>query len=203
MAKREKKDIELSSILSQIDQKIFLLKIQYEKYFSGIENLEPTKEFDVIQKQLRDLTRRKTTNTQQQYNLTQLKARFSSMSLYWRRNIVMMEKGTHPKQKFRATLQEKRDQEMALNRQAHKQRIAQKKNDTGDSSYQSVYDQLIEARRKTGQGTNISFDSIKATLEKQTKAIRAQYKCDSVRFKISIQDGKAKMKATPIRNEKK
>ena len=202
MAKREKKDIGLNSILAQAEQKIFLLKIQYEKYFSGIEKLEPTREFDILQKQFRDLSRRKITNTQQRYRLTQLKARFASMSLYWRRNMVMMQKGTHPKQKFRATVQEKRDQEMALNKQAHKQRIAKKKNSSGDS-YQSVYDQLIIARQKTGQATNISFDSIKATLEKQSKAIRAQYNCDSVRFKVSIQNGKAKMKATPIRNEKK
>lgn len=205
MAKREKKDIGLNATLNQIERKIFQLKIQYEKYFSGIESLEPTHEFDALQKQFRELTRRKITNTQQRYRLTQLKARFSSLNMYWKRNLIMIERGTHPKQKFRASLKEKQDKEMELKRQAHKERLAQakKRSQSADSGYRSVYDQLIEARKKTGQATNISFDSIKSTLEKQSKAIQAQYDCDSVRFKVSIQNGKAKMKAVPIRKEKK
>lgn len=203
MAKREKKDLGLNATFDQIERAIFQLKIQYEKYFSGIESIEPIKEFDAIQKQFRDLLTRKITNTQQRYRLTQLKARFASLSLYWKRNLVLVERGTHPKQKFRLGVKERQEREIELNRQLQKERQAKRREQTQDSGYRSVYDQLMEARKKTGQATNISFDSIKATLEKQSKAIQAQYGCASVQFKVSIQDGKAKMKAVPVRNEKK
>lgn len=203
MAKREKKDMGLNATLDQIERKIFQLKIQYEKYFSGIESLEPVREFDALQKQFRDLMTRRITNTQQRYRLTQLKARFSSLNMYWKRNLILIERGTHPKQKFRASLKERQQREAELMRQLQKEKQAQRRRQTEGTGYRSVYDQLIEARRKTGQATNISFDSIQSTLQKQEKAIKAQYGCDSVRFKVSIQDGKAKMKAVPVRNEKK
>ena len=203
MAKREKKDHSLNAKLSSIEQKIFQLKIQYEKYFSGLEKLEPITEYDQLQKMVRELMGTPITNTQQRYRFTQLRARLSSLSMYWKRNLVMIERGTHPKMQFRANLKEQRQREMELRREQHKERRERaNKAQQSDSSYRSVYDQLLEARRKTGQSTNISFDNIKATLEKQSKAIRSQYQCSGVKFKVSIQNGKAKMKAVPIRDKK-
>ena len=48
VAKKEKKDVSLSLRLEEFERRMFLLKIQYEKYFSGLEKIEPLKEREEI-----------------------------------------------------------------------------------------------------------------------------------------------------------
>ena len=90
---------------------MFLLKIQYEKYFSGLERIEPLKEREDLRRFVRELMQEPITNTMQKHKFRTLKARYNSMELYWQRNITMIERGTHPKMKFRANMkdQNKRD----------------------------------------------------------------------------------------------
>ena len=65
--------------------------------------------------------------------------------------------------------------------------------------FRTVYDQLVDARRQTGQSTNISFDSVRESLKKQSRMIKSKFKCDDVQFRVEIQDGKPKMKAVPVK----
>ena len=65
----------------------------------------------------------------------------------------------------------------------------------------TAFDTLIEARKRTGQNTNLNYDSIRETLRKQSRMIKSQHKCERVKFRVQIQDGKAKMKAVPIKKD--
>ena len=47
---------------------MFLLKIQYEKYFSGLEKIEPLKEREELRRVVRDLMREFIPNTRQRHN---------------------------------------------------------------------------------------------------------------------------------------
>ena len=140
-------------------------------------------------------------NTQQRYRFTQLKARLSSLEMYWKRNVNMMERGVHPKQQFRANLRANQSQEEAALRQQELRDQQNLERNIEEREYRSVFDELVKARRQTGQSTDISFDSIKENLKRQTRMIKSKYKCDSVQFRVEIQDGKPKMKAVPIRKK--
>ena len=98
MAKRDKKDHGLNGKLDEIERSIFRIKVAYEKYFNGIERFEPLKELEDLKRTIRDIMVTPIRNTQQRYRFTQLKARLSSLEMYWRRNVSQMERGVHPKQ---------------------------------------------------------------------------------------------------------
>jgi len=104
MARKNKKDLGLNSRMDELERKIFILKMQYEKYFSGIERIEPAKEREAIKRTIRDMAQEYISNTQQKYRFVQIRARMSSLEMYWQRNLVLIERGTHPKMKFRANL---------------------------------------------------------------------------------------------------
>ena len=198
MAKRDKKDHGLNSKLDEIERSIFRIKVAYEKYFNGIERFEPLKELEDLKRTIRDIMVTPIRNTQQRYRFTQLKARLSSLEMYWRRNVSQMERGVHPKQVFRANLKESQSQEAQRLQQERREKQKMERQ-MEERRFRSVYDQLVDARRQTGQSTNISFDSVRESLKKQSRMIKSKFKCDDVQFRVEIQDGKPKMKAVPVK----
>lgn len=198
MAKRDKKDHGLNSKLDEIERTIFRIKVAYEKYFNGIERFEPLKELEDLKRTIRDIMVTPIRNTQQRYRFTQLKARLSSLEMYWKRNVSQMERGVHPKQIFRANLKESQSQEAQRLQQERREKQKMERQ-MEERRFRSVYDQLVDARRQTGQSTNISFDSVRDTLKKQSRMIKSKFKCDDVQFRVEIQDGKPKMKAVPVK----
>ena len=155
--------------MDEIERSIFRIKVAYEKYFNGIERFEPLKDLEDLKRLIRTMMTSPIRNTQQRYRFTQLKARLSSQEMYWKRNVSQMERGVHPKQVFRANLKESNSQE-AQRLQRERRENQKMERQMEERRFRSVYDQLVDARRQTGQSTDISFDSVKSTLKKRTNS---------------------------------
>jgi hypothetical protein len=215
MAHIERKDSQINTTLDEVEQRSNRLKIQYEKYFSGIERIEPLKEREDIKRVLRDLGDKQMPNATQRFRYQQLKARFQSLELYWMRNLAMIERGTHPKMKFRADLKDvsrmKKSTDNALPEadveplmsaeQEEVLRRRQEIQEREERALKMVYDKYMEARAKCGQSTDLAFDTVRNILKQQVRQIKSQYNVETVRFRINIEDGKAKVKAVPITAE--
>lgn len=199
MALVEKADRNLTNQLDDLEQKIFLLKIEYEKYFSGVEKVEPFRDRQAIQRLLRDFNETPMRVAQQRFRYQTLKARFQALELYWNRNLTMVERGTHPKMRFRADLKAKApatepritaEQEAVL-------RERQERQEREERAYKLVYEKYVEARRQCGQSTDLAFDAVRDALKNQVRQIKSTYKVESVKFRVVIEGGKAKVKAVP------
>lgn len=200
MARRIRLDHVFEGRLDEFEQAIFLLKIEYEKYFNGIEKLEPQSQRDRLRRHLFELQQELPNNTAQQHRFKSLKARFQSYELYWQRNLVQIERGTHPKFKFRADARDRARQfatEDAMRReQAARQQNTDRRRE--DRAYHALFDKYLEARRSCGQSTDLEFDKVRTALKKQVAQIKEQTGARSVKFRISVEDGKAKVKAVPV-----
>jgi len=203
MARKEKLDRTLGNLMEEVEQKLFLLKIDYEKYFSGIERIEPLREREEVRRMVREMEREPMTSATQRFKFQTLKARFQSMELYWTRNLVQIERGTHPKMKFRADLHAKpaavaaAAAETISAEQVEVLRQRQEKQEREERAYKMVFDKYLEARQKCGQSTDLSFDAVREALHKQVRLIKSTYKTENVKFRILIEEGRAKVKAVP------
>jgi hypothetical protein len=200
MARIEKADRGVAARLDELEQRIFLLKIEYEKYFSGIEKIEPVRDREEVRRLVRDLMEEQLKSSTQRFRFQSLKSRFQSFELYWTRNLVMMERGIHPKMRFRADLKGKKVAEPEPSLSAEQQEVLrqrQEQMEREDRAYRIVYDKYIEARGKCGQSTDLSFDAVRDALKKQVRTIKSTYQCESVKFRIVVEEGKAKLKAVP------
>jgi hypothetical protein len=212
MAKVEKLDRQLSHELDEIEQQMFLLKINYEKYFSGLEKVEPLRDRDKIKRRIADLHENPIRHPGLRFKFQQLKARFSSLELYWGRNLIMIERGTHPKFKFRADLSERRRRlrgagavaadaatrpEPMTAEQEEVLRRRQEQVEREERAYKLVYEKYLEARTQCGQSTDVSFEAVRDALRKQVRQIKATYNVESVKFRIVVEEGRAKVKAVP------
>lgn len=198
MARRDKLDIALNNRLDEFEKRVFLLKMEYEKHFSGIEQVEPLRERDELRRMMREFQQMRVTSTRQKHRLRSLRARFTSMELYWQRNLLMIERGTHPKMKFRANL---KDRERGLAPEAtkveRKRRLTPQERE--DKAYQAVYSKYMSARKNCGQNASMSYESVRDVLQKQVRTIKSRYRCKAVKFRVTVEDGKAKVKAVPLR----
>ncbi|HND33734.1 MAG TPA: MXAN_5187 C-terminal domain-containing protein, partial [Myxococcota bacterium] len=70
-----------------------------------------------------------------------------------------------------------------------------------ERAYKLVFDKYIEARGKCGQSTDLSFDTMRTVLRQQVRQIKSTFGVESVKFKISVEDGKAKVKAVPVQQD--
>ncbi len=200
MARRIRIDRGFETRLDEFEQAIFILKILYEKYFNGFEKIEPSRDRDRVRRLLFDMQQDLPNNTAQQHRFLSLKARFNSYELYWQRNLVMIERGTHPKFKFRADVKERerlRNEEAAQARA--EARAASDRKRKEDRAYHQLFDKFVEARRRCGQSTDLEYDKVRSALKKQVASIKEQTGARSVKFRISVEDGKAKVKAVPVR----
>ncbi len=201
MARIEKTDRSLHQQLDEVEQKMFLLKIDYEKYFSGLERIEPLRTREELRRQMRDFLDKPMNNSVQRFRYQTLKARYHSLELYWQRNLTLVERGTHPKMRFRADAKAARTLEPAAPSMSAEQievlRQRQEAMEREERAYTLVYEKYVEARGKCGQSTDISFDTVREALRKQVRQIKSTYQCDGVKFRIVVEEGKAKVKALP------
>ncbi len=194
MARKGKIDRQLKLELDDLEQKIFLLKIQYDKYFNGIEQQEPVKDRAAVQRIMREMTKIEVNNSVQRYKFKSMQARFTSLEQYLTRNLLLIERGTHPKFKFRADLRDKRRGELDKARQRRRQTVTRQKQE--EVGFRDTYNDFMAARKQCGQ-SDLDFKKVRKALRSQVEAIKTQYKCESVRLRVTVVDGKARVKAVP------
>lgn len=193
MARRQRIDRALGADLDTLERHIQLVKIAYEKYFSGVDKIEPAQDREDLRRKIRQMDRHRFIALVQRHRYQTMRARFISLDTYIQRNLFMIERGTHPRFKFRARLAARRAGQPAPVSDFEKRRIAEER------TYKDVYDRYLEARRIAGQHTEVDFDRVRSAIRRQVKAIQSRYKCSSVKFKVQVQDGVARIKAVPQR----
>ena len=69
-----------------------------------------------------------------------------------------------------------------------------------DAHYQQIYKEFVTTRERCGEPADgLSFEKFAAKLKKNQEQLIAKYSCRSVRFQMYVKDGKAALKATPVK----
>ncbi|MBN1337340.1 MAG: hypothetical protein JXB39_15385 [Deltaproteobacteria bacterium] len=174
------------------------LKVLYEKYFMGLEKIEPMKDRDEVRALMRDLDATRFASSVQRHRFQMLRARFVSLDQYIARNLYLIERGVHPRFAFRANLaQARRAEETAAPPVPPPQVEVQQRLQREEDAYRQIFDRYIEARRACGQATDLEYATVRDSLRRHARTIRSRYRCESVRFQVSVENGRATLKASP------
>jgi hypothetical protein len=190
MARKQRIDRGVGAKLDSLESEIQLVKIAFEKYFSGVDKIEPVKEREDLRRTIREFDRARFIALVQRHRYQTLRSRFISLDNYIQRNLFMIERGTHPRFRFRADLAARQGAPPRVS-EFEQRRIAEER------TYREVYDRYIEARRIAGQHTDLDFDRVRGAIRNQVRQIRSRYKCSSVKFRVQVEDGVARIKAVP------
>lgn len=192
--------------IALLERQIRDLKTAYEKYFAGLEKREPLKLREAVAKVIRQYSGTTLTNTGYAFKLTQLTASFSALNAYWTRVAQQIEEGTYSRDKFRLKLKEKqRDGDIT----PPPKRPPAAENGQGPVRFRdgvepggrdldSLYKQLVAAKTRAGESTaGLKPEVLAATIKQQLPLITKKFGAQAVEFRVVVEGGKAKLKATP------
>ena len=176
--------------LQLLDVKLKMLKNEYEQYFMGSRKREPSLLRGEVQKMVAYYANVPIRNTGYRFKFNNLRARFFAFRRHWDRILREIEEGRYERHLFQAKLRERTE--------------PVKPQGPGNGGEQpnldDVFESYVSARQACGQGTKrITREKLGALIEKQSTQLRAKTGCQDVKFRVVVENGKAKLKVTPVR----
>lgn len=184
------KKLDLRQELKKLEEMISQLKLDYEQYFLGISPYKPDALQKAVKKQIRTIRKAPFKHSWVNYKLRSLEGRYHTFNDYWERCNRQREDGVYSRDVFKANLRERMAQEDAA-----------AQTETGKASKQMValYDSYKQALEKaSGKKANVDFTAFQKTLKKQAKAYQEKFGKKKMGFKITVKDGKVKIKAKGV-----
>lgn len=184
-----------SDELQILDHKIKQLKFEYEQYFSGARPREPQMLRGEVQKIVGRYSNVPLQNTAQRFRFNSLCARYFAMRRHWDSVLRKIEEGTYERHIFKAKLRERARSE---GREAGPAKCAQL--GAGSPAGPDLFDSYLAARKECGESVSgVTRERLEKVIAQQGSAIRERYGCDEVRFRVVVESGKTKLKATPVK----
>jgi hypothetical protein len=183
--------IDIEEDLQVLDIKIKQLRLEYEQYFLGNRSRAPSQLRGEVQKMVALWGNLPIQNTGHRFRFNNLRARFFSFKRHWDETVRKIEEGRYERDLFKANLRE---------RQRTGRSKRKKREDGREAGDGDIFEAYVSAREACGQDVSgLSRDKLRTLLEKQEAALRQKLGCANVRFKVVVEDGKAKLKASPVR----
>jgi len=68
------------------------------------------------------------------------------------------------------------------------------------AEWQGVYEEFLKTKRECGEPTEgLTFEKFQQTLRKNRDALMQRHGCKRVKFAVYVKEGRASLKATPVR----
>jgi len=178
--------------LQLLDVKLKMLKNEYEQYFLGTRTREPFLLRGEVQKIVAYYANVPIRNTGYRFKFNNLRARYFSFRRHWDRILREIEEGRYERHLFRARL---REQEQAERASSSRPPGSPEEAQPGD-----LFERYLAAREACGQSTaGITRKRLDALMEKQAVQLTTKLGCRGVKFRVVVEDGRAKLKVSPVR----
>ncbi len=171
---------DLKETLDRLEAEIADVKRQYDLFFQGIRRSEPSEDRREVEELIRRMGQRRIINTNDQFRFNSLQSRFYSLSNLWSRTVRDMEEGRIARDPSGVLLRGRVPPVDPV--------------DLGHM--EQVIRELMEARRKCGlPAGEEDLSAIRETLLARAREISGKSGGRKVEFKISVEEGKPKVKA--------
>jgi len=170
--------------LEVLSRKLMSLKLAYEQYFLGARPREPGMLAEEVRKMVVVFSNQPIMNTAMRFKFNSIVSRYQAFKRQWTDTLRKIEEGSYSRHQFKAKIHER---PAPLAEPAH--RPAQHR--------QEIYEALVEARRACGQDVkNLTPAKLNEILDRQERELSARYGDSQVRFKVVVENGRAKLTAS-------
>jgi hypothetical protein len=182
--------------LQMLDVKLKQLRMEYEQYFLGARKREPQLLRGEVNKVVAHYANAPIRNTALRFLFNNLRARYFTHKRLWDETCRKIEDGSYERHLFKADLHE-RDRAKKQKPRGVGTAAAAAPAATGEDA---LFTEYVGARANTGQGAaGLTREKFAALLRQQEDAIRAKFGAAKVNFRVVVEEGRAKLKATPVK----
>jgi len=172
-----------------LENKLLQLKLDYDQYFLGSRPREPVLLRGEVQKLIAMYSNQAIQNTALRFKFGSICSRYQAFKRQWGEVLRQIEAGTYARHKFKADLHDR-------------ERIGESKPAKGGTrkgrkAGDSLFQDYVEACRSCGQDVKgLTPEKLEGILAKQREQLRGRFGDAEVSFRVAIEDGKAKLKAS-------
>ena len=179
--------------LRMLEFKLAQLKRDYDQYFLGARPREPVQLRGEVNKTVVELTNTAIKNTASRFKFSSICSRFQAFRRQWDEILRKIEAGTYERHRFKARIHE------------HGGADADGAAPQGETApANDLYQTYIDARTKCGENVKgLSREKLDGILAKQRAQLADKFGKDAqFRFRVEIEGGKARLKATRVKAAK-
>ena len=191
---------EVAEDMVVLDNKIKQLKFEYDQFFIGSRPREPVLTRADVNKLVTRYSNTGIQNTALRFKFNTLCSRLFAMRRQWDETLRKIEAGTYERHIFKAKLHERERGIAEALPAAANNPTSKRSADEITLGGTDLFDAYRTARASCGEDVSgVSRAKLDQLVAKQRAAIQQRYGCEEVRFRVVIEDGKAKLKATPVK----
>lgn len=205
----------LEEDLERIDEGIFKLQKEWERFFSGQERKAPYEAKQRLDRLVRKYVGVEIRNNVERFRFQSLTAKYNTLSDMWNRKLRAIEEG---RPLSSVQLKHIREVEAAVEGAAPavpvmqsapgsksvltpgpgraEVRLSTLRDD--EQGVRALYDQFRAARATAGE-SEVKFESFRKLITQQRQRLLEEKDAVAVDFRIALQDGKVALKAKPVR----
>lgn len=181
--------------LRVLDHKLKQLKLDYDRYFLGTRPREPAVLRGEVEKLIAIYSNQAITNSGLRFRFSSLCSRYQAHKRQWCEILRQIEQGTYARHRFKAALHQRERDGSEPPTPAESDEPLELVERVGGG----LFEEYRSARERCGQATrNLSPASLERLLSEQREALRARYGDAEFRFRVVIEDGRAKIKASRV-----
>ena len=182
-----------------LDNKIKQLKFEYDQYFIGSRPREPVLTRAEVNKIVARYSNLGIQNTALRFKFNTLCSRLFAMRRQWDETLRKIEAGTYERHIFKARLHE-RERAIGDEVPVEPAPASRRSADEVTAGGTDLFEAYRNARASCGEDVSgVSRAKLDQLVAKQRAAIQQRYGCEEVRFRVVVEAGKAKLKATPVK----
>jgi hypothetical protein len=170
--------------LEILSRKLMSLKLAYDQYFLGSRPREPVMLAGEVNKLVVTYANQAIKNTAMRFKFNSIVSRYQAFKRQWTDTLRKIEMGTYERHQFKAKLHERPAQQAEpVTRPAQDRR--------------EIYEAFVEARQACGQSvSDLTASKLDQILDKQERELCERYGSGQVRFKVVVENGRAKLTAS-------
>lgn len=174
-----------------LEIKVKQLKLEYEQYFSGSRPREPQILRSEVQKAVFRHSNEPIKNTAHRFRFNSINQRFQAFKRQWDTTLRQIDAGTYKRHVFKADLH---DRERGVGVGPEKVAPASGGSAAGSGD---LFEAYRDARMACGQSVSgLTPKKLQAVIAKQEQAVRQKLGCEKVNFRVVVESGKVKLKAS-------
>lgn len=206
----------LEEDLTRIDEGIFKLQKEWDRFFSGQERKAPFEAKQRLDRLVRRYVGVEIRNNVERFRFQTLTAKYNTLSDLWNRRLRAIEEGRplssvqlkHVREAIAegeiatplpvsSIPSEPRSMELSPPVRTEVRLSTLREDDDG---VRNLYEQFRSARASVGEA-EVKFDSFKKLIAQQRSRLLEEKDAVAVDFRVAVQDGRVALKAKPVRSD--
>ena len=175
--------------LTQLEDNLRRLKIEYDIYFNGGSPRPPNDTLWRVDSLIKRLADASQMNFAQRFRYNGLAARYALYNQMWQQRVRSREEGPR---KTAAALREEQKKAPAF-------QITWKDPASEPEKVDQLFAALVEAKRKLGENAdNLAQDTFKRFVQQKTEQLKRDFRCAQVEYVVEVEDGQVKLRAKGV-----